>query len=313
MNNLLVSGLTLSSYRILRQRLQLIEEAGIRSKRIDARDRAGVIETLAAFGPQIIVHLAAVAHMDRSQNNPSVAFDHNIATLANSLEAARLVEAERLVFFSSSTVYGDFKQPHAEETDECKPKNIYGAHKLIGEQMVKSYGDSYALRSTIIRPQALYGPRCISQRVTQRFLERAAGREPLVVDGDGEDRLDFTHVADLVSGTRAAIERHGAGNETFNIAAGAACSLNELVAILRQHFPDLQYSHGPLDDTRPRRGTMSIAKARELLGYEPKWRIERGMADYVRWYMEFSGGGEERRGTQSSRRNRAPRVAASAH
>lgn len=312
-NNLLASGLSVQSYRILKRRISMLANAAIETQRVDARDHAGMTHALAAFQPDTIVHLAAVAHMDRSQVAPYNAFEHNVATLANTLEAARLLETGRVVFFSSSTAYGDFKTPHAEETDPCKPKNIYGAHKLIGEQMVQAYGRAYGIDWTIIRPQALYGPRCISGRVTQRFVEHAFHGKPLVIDGDGEDRLDFTHVEDVVQGTRLAIEKPAGRNQTFNIACGNATSLNELIEILRGHFPALQYTHGPLDETRPKRGTMSIAKARELLGYQPQWPIAKGMADYVEWYKGFASGAKEGRRPQIARRNRTASLAAAAH
>ena len=99
---------------------------------------------------------------------------------------------------SSSMVYGDFDADIVSENKNCKPIGIYGTLKYSGELLVKSYNQVFDLPYTIIRPSALYGERCVSRRVGQIFIENAIQNNDIFVNGDGEDKLDFTYIEDLV-------------------------------------------------------------------------------------------------------------------
>ena len=106
------------------------------------------------------------------------------------------------IYFSSSMVYGDFKKNIVSETDQLKPKGIYGSLKLAGELLVKAYKQAFNLNYTIIRPSALYGERCISRRVGQVFIENLIQKKKLVVNGSNKQRLDFTYIDDLMMGVK---------------------------------------------------------------------------------------------------------------
>ena len=124
------------------------------------------------------MHLAAVAHANRSNKDPFSTFDHSMRTLENALDWARGVELEHFIFFSSSMVYGNFRPPTVTEDHPLDPIGIYGALKLGGEKLVIAYNQVFGLPYTIIRPSALYGPRCVSRRVGQAFIESAlVGRD----------------------------------------------------------------------------------------------------------------------------------------
>ena len=274
------------------ERADLLELAGVPRLHVDVRQARLFNRLTGSLKPEAIVHLAAVAHIDRSNKDPASTFEHSLVTLAHSLELARAVECRHFVYFSSSTAYGDFKKPIVDETEPCSPRGIYGTQKLAGEWMVRGYGD-IGLPYTIIRPCALYGPRCVSGRVTQKFVEMAHNGQTIRIDGDGEGRHDFTSVYDLIDGVARVLNRPPHG-ETYNITAGEARSVNELVAIIRRGYPEMRVEHGPSDPEKPSRGTMSVKKAYDLLGYEPQWSLERGMADYIDWYKGFRAGMERR-------------------
>lgn len=239
---------------------------------------------LSGFKPDCIVHLAAVAHIDRSNKDPHSTFDHSLRTLENTLDVARSIGCPHVIYFSSSTVYGDFSAPVYDERSPCKPKGIYGAIKLAGELIVRAYGETGGPDWTIIRPCALYGPRCISGRVIQKFIEAAkAGETCRVVPG----KVDFTYVDDLTGGVELAINDRSARNQTFNMTAGNARTLTEVVDVLKRYFPHADFRVEELDPERPMRGTLSCDLARKLLGYKPEFQIERGMAVYVDWYRHL--------------------------
>lgn len=267
----------------INQRLGYLHAVNIKLLVGDARDYHAVSRAVSELQPTAIVHLAAVAHANRSNKDPFSTFDHSLRTLENVLDASRGTNA-RFVYLSSSMVYGDFHGRAAHEDQHCSPLGIYGSLKLAGELMVKSYNQVFGSEYVIIRPSALYGERCVSRRVGQAFIESALTAGVLTVNGDGSDALDFTYIDDVVSGLLLAIIEPKAAGEIFNLTFGAARSIEELAEIVRSYFPSVKLVHQPKDVLMPERGTLSIEKARSLLGYKPDFPIERGFARYVEWY-----------------------------
>lgn len=274
---------------ILNERLDLLRAAGVPLHPQDARDYHALSRILSEIKPQVIVHLAAVSHAGRSNKDPYSTFDHSMRTLENALDYAR-TEAEHFVFLSSSMVYGNFATPEVTEDHPLNPIGIYGALKLGGEKLVIAYQQVFDLSYTIVRPSALYGPRCVSRRVGQIFVEEALAGRPLKIEGDGEERLDFTYIDDLVDGLCLAIGHPGASNQVFNLTYGAARSIADLVEVLKRQFADVTVTHVPRDRLMPFRGTLNVDKARDLLGYVPANPIDIGFAKYVDWYRQRPGG-----------------------
>jgi nucleoside-diphosphate-sugar epimerase len=274
--------------RILLERLRLLEEAGIPLCRQDARDYHGLSRALGEFAPDTIIHLAAVAHANRSNKDPFSTFDHSMRTLENALDWSRASNLHRFVFFSSSMVYGNFLTDTVAEDHPLEPIGIYGALKLGGEKLVIAYNQVFDMPYTIVRPSALYGPRCVSRRVSQAFIESAIVGDTLRVDGEGDERIDFTYIDDVVAGVIRSIEHDGARNEIFNMTAGKARSLRDLVTLVQQHFPELEVEYVERDRLRPFRGTLSMDKARELIGHVPAVELEDGLRRYVDWYRELT-------------------------
>ena len=274
--------------RIIHERLDLLRGAGIPLHPLDARDYHALGRLLNhQIKPDVIVHLAAVAHAGRSNKDPFSTFDHSLRTLENALDCAR-GQVEHFVYLSSSMVYGNVRTAEIDEDHPLDPIGIYGALKLAGEKMVIAYRQVFDLPYTIVRPSALYGPRCVSRRVGQIFIESALSGGSLRVDGDGGEKLDFTYVDDLVDGIILAIERPEARNQIFNLTYGAARSIQDLVAVVRRHFPDVRVETVARDQLMPFRGTLSIERARRLLGYAPRFPIDVGFPRYIDWYKQLS-------------------------
>jgi nucleoside-diphosphate-sugar epimerase len=268
----------------LLDRMTLLKENGVIVTRGDATGYHGLSRTAREFQPHAIVHLSAVAHANRARKMRHETFDNNLKTLENVLDIAAqrdvFPDAPHVVYFSSSMVYGDFKLGQALESFECDPKTLYGGVKLAGENLIKGYRE-LGVPYTIIRPSALYGPRCISGRVIQKFIEAARRGEPVRVQESSS--LDFTYINDLVDGVVLALESDVRG-ETFNMTYGKARQLLEVLRILREHYPDLTWEKQPNEMEMPNRGTCVMAKAKNLLGHEPKWPLEKGIPAYVDWY-----------------------------
>ncbi len=272
--------------RIIHERLDMILGAGIGLHPIDAREYHALGEVLNNIKPQVLIHLAAVAHAGKSNKDPYSTFDHSLRTLENSLDCARGV-MEHFIFLSSSMVYGNFRTEEVREDHVLEPIGIYGALKVGGEKLVIAYQQVFDLPYTIIRPSALYGPRCVSRRVGQVFIENAMSGAKLTVAGDGEEKLDFTYIDDLIEGICLAIERPEARNQIFNLTFGRGRSLNEILDIVLRHFPDAAIERVERDALMPIRGTLNTDKAHELLGFRPQYPIERGFERYIDWYRRL--------------------------
>jgi nucleoside-diphosphate-sugar epimerase len=285
-NNLYTLGGQPEQYgRMLSERETLLDYARVPVLVMDARNYHLLSHALGAFRPEACVHLAAVAHIDRSRKDPLSTFDHSLVTLENALDVSVALGVQRFIYFSSSTVYGNFPSPVVDEETPCNPIGTYGSLKLAGELMVKAYRNDKGLNYTIVRPQALYGERCISRRVVQCFIEAALGGAPLRIAGDGSAEHDFTYIEDLVSGVSAVLRSEAAVDQTFCITASQARSLNDLAEIVTQWIPG-KIERGHSDD-KPKRGTMSVDKARSLLNWGPRYGLDEGVKNYIRWYSRF--------------------------
>jgi nucleoside-diphosphate-sugar epimerase len=274
--------------RMLNKRLELLRAAGLPLHILDARDYLKLCLTLEQIKPQIVVQLAAVAHAGTSNKDPYNTFDHSLRTLENALDSVRAY-IEHFIYISSSMVYGNFLSPEVDEDHPLNPIGIYGALKVAGEKIVVAYQQVFDVPYTIIRPSALYGPRCVSRRVGQIFIENSLVGRPLQVDGDGAEKVDFTYVDDLVEGISLVMQKSAAHNQIFNLTFGASRSIQDVIGIIRQHFPGIEVQYVERDKLRPFRGTLSVDKAVQLLGYHPKHPIEVGFPKYINWYQQFCG------------------------
>ena len=274
---------------ILKNRIELLNENEIKLNILDARDNTLVNKYYTEINPDIIVHLAAVSHANKSNKDPHSTFDNSLRTLENTLDYAKNKKTH-VIYLSSSMVYGNFKDGEVDENSKCDPIGIYGNLKLSGEMILKSFNHVFDLPYTIIRPSALYGERCVSRRVGQVFIESAIQNQDIHINGDGEEKLDFTYIKDLVEGLTLCCEVEKAKNETFNITFGNARKVNDLVSILKNDFPSTKVIYKEREKFLPKRGTLNNDKAKDLLGFYPSYSLEKGYPLYISWYKNFWDG-----------------------
>ena len=272
--------------KMIEQRLNLLKEYEIKLIEVDARDYKFMNYLINTIPCQTLVHLAAVAHADKSNKNPYNTFDHSLRTLENTLDIARTShnDINHYIYFSSSMIYGNFTKGSVTEETRCDPLGIYGNLKFCAEQIVKAYQQAFGLDYTIIRPSALYGERCVSRRVGQIFIEEALKGNPINITGDGSSKLDFTYIDDLVSGIINVIENEISRNQTFNITYGEARSIGQMADIIKSYFPNVDINYLPKDKLTPDRGTLDVTKAKNIIGYSPQYPLEKGYPKYIEWY-----------------------------
>lgn len=267
-------------YHMLLWRLNYLNNK-VKIVRGDIRVQKTLIRCIKDFNPDAIVHLAALAVAQKTREFPDEATTINVNGTLNVLESVReLKNLKKMIFFSSSFVYGHFKYEPADEVHSLDPIDIYGGTKLTGEIFTKTYCKELSFPYVIIRPSAVYGYGDANQRVSGLLIENAYKGKPLILH-DETSRLDFTYVEDLVQGTILCIDSEKANNETFNLTCGRARTLKEYAEILKGIFPNLKIEKKVPDIIRPKRGTLDIKKAVKLLGYKPRYSIEEGIKEYA--------------------------------
>ena len=273
-------------------RLKLMRENEVTLYVQDAREYHKISALIVKIDPDVVIHLAAVAHANRSNKDPFSTFDHSLRTLENVLDAIKN-RNKHLIFFSSSMVYGNFGEDQVSEEKICNPLGIYGALKFSAEKIIIGYNQVFGIPYTIIRPSALYGERCVSRRVGQAFIENAIIGKDLTINGDGEESLDFTYIDDLIQGVILAVAKKQALNEIFNITYGSSRKINSLADIVIKNFDGIKIQYNTRDSLMPERLTLNVDKAKDLLGYKPSNPIEEGFLKYIDWYKNYSSSNPE--------------------
>jgi nucleoside-diphosphate-sugar epimerase len=271
----------------LEERLELIRSSDAGLIISNATDRYDVSNILSKHY-DVVYLLAAVSHASRSNSDPVGAIENGLLPFVNVVTELAKKPETRLVYLSSSTVYGHFTKEAVDENDECNPYGMYAVLKHVGEKILSETGKNSDLNFAVVRPSALYGERCISRRVSQIFLENAFAGRKLVFQGNKDEKLDFTYIQDLVQGLILAGFHENGHRELFNITYGNARPILTLVNILQEYFPKLKLEVTERDQATPLRGTLLNTKAKKLLGFNPQWRLEDGYPNYIRWYLQRS-------------------------
>lgn len=240
--------------------------------------------------PEYILHLGALPLATVARVSADHAFESILRGTFNLVELALEVGVEKLLYVSSSMVYGDFTQMPMPEDARTAPKDPYGGFKLAGEVIVETFSRGHGLPYAIVRPSAVYGPTDMNDRIVQRFVECALWNRPLTIVDPDHTYLDFSYVKDVAQGM-VKVLLSPVKNETFNITAGEGRTLTELHDLLRERYPDMPVEVSTkTEDFRPKRGALDIAKARELVGYEPQYPLERGVEEYLEFLSSLPSG-----------------------
>lgn len=273
--------------KILQQRLGDILDQ-IEIIRGDARYYDDVENTVSRIQPDIIIHLANMPISKLSNIHLDEAIDSTVTTTINLLKASRKIDnIKRFVYISSSMVYGDFNYIPADEEHPKNPIGIYGTAKLAGETLTIGMARHFSIDYSIVRPSAVYGPSDINERVSQIFIDKSSKGEKIKVKGGDSTKLDFTYVDDVAEGIFLVSTKTGGANEVFNITKGEGRSLIDFVNILKKYWPELEFSVEDHDDEVSMRGTLSIEKAKKLIGFDPKITLEMGIEKYVEYKKRF--------------------------
>lgn len=238
----------------------------------------------------IVYHEAAFTSVPKSVKQPQSCNDVNINGTLNVLNAALKKQVNKIIFASSSSVYGDIETLPKDEDMRRVPISPYGVSKLAAESYMQVYNHVYNLDTICLRYFNVFGPR---QRdspysgVIAIWLGNIASDEPLVIFGDGKNSRDFTYIEDVVQANLLAAQKDIEG-EIINIGAGSPINLTDLANLMLKiaEKEDLEIKY-----TDPRPGDIihsyaDISKSKELLDFEPKFDQEKGLEDYFKWFTD---------------------------
>jgi nucleoside-diphosphate-sugar epimerase len=255
--------------------------AGVELIEADVRDAAACAGAMR--GARFAFHLAALGSVPRSMADPATTIAVNVAGTANVLAAGRDAGVERIVYASSSSVYGDSTALPAREGEEGLPLSPYALSKVMDEDLAEIFGRCFALALVGLRFFNVYGPRQSADgpyaAVIPRFLAAARAGAPMEIEGDGEQSRDFTYVDDAVQALlRASVAPAEACGAAYNVAGGKRVTVNELAATLAA----LSGSPVPPRHVPPRQGDVrhslaDLALVRSRLGYEPRVELRAGL------------------------------------
>lgn len=256
----------------------------VRVVRGDIRDRRLVEELFEAERFDGVIHLAAMAGVRPSVQDPLLYEDVNVRGTLVLLEALRRRPGVPLVFASSSSVYGARdKVPFSEDDDIPRPVSPYAATKRAGELLCYTHHHLFAIPVACLRFFTVYGPRQRPEMAIAKFSAAIERGEAIPFYGDGQTRRDYTYIDDIVEGVVAALDRCQ-GYEIYNLGENATTTLEELVETLaREIGKPARIDRQPLQPGDVPLTCADISKARRMLGYDPKIPVADGLRRYVAW------------------------------
>ena len=251
----------------------------------DIRDKAAVVK--ACQGMDVVVHLAAHTRVVDSVANPRLNFDSNVTGTMNVLEACREAGVKKMIFASTGGAILGEQEPPVHEGMVPRPVSAYGASKLAGEAYCSAFHGSYGLNTVALRFSNVYGPYSYHKgSAVAVFFKQLIQNEPITIYGDGKQTRDFLYVGDLVEAILLADKADTPG-EYFQIASGRETSILTLLDTMKKIIPEAKFDihHEPARGGEILRNYANIEKARRMLGYDPKTRLEDGLKKTWEWFL----------------------------
>jgi UDP-N-acetylglucosamine 4-epimerase len=254
----------------------------------------------ATHGVDYILHQAALGSVPRSIAHPLDSHGNNVTGFLNILTAARHNQVKRLVYASSSSVYGDNPELPKREENIGHCLSPYAATKRANELYANVFSRCYSLECVGLRYFNVFGPRQDPNgpyaAVIPKWIAAMMQDQPVYINGDGETCRDFCHVSNVIQANllAATVEKSEAVNEIYNVAVCARTTLNQLYDLLRKQllpwFPHLRDIRPVYQDFRlgdVRHSEADISKAARLLGYVPSHTLEQGLSESLDWYRQY--------------------------
>lgn len=277
------------SPELKRARAERLRKQGIEVIDCDIQDSQHLKRLFDEKGFTHVVHLAAQAGVRYSITHPFPYSNSNLDGFLHVLELCRHHQPLKLIFASSSSVYGgNTKTPFCESDPTDHPISLYAATKKSGELMAQTYHHLYHFPIVGLRYFTVYGPWGRPDMAYYLFTEAILNDQPIPVFNHGKMRRDFTYIDDIIMGTAAALDYEG-GFEIFNLGNHQTEELMDMIHILEKYLgKKAQIDFKTMQPGDVKETYANIDKAQKLLGFQPKTSLEKGLERFVQWYFSRS-------------------------
>ncbi|TET90505.1 MAG: NAD-dependent epimerase/dehydratase family protein [Methanomassiliicoccales archaeon] len=237
-------------------------------------------------GVDVVFHEAAQPGVRVSIRDPFKTHSTNVDGTLNVLLASSDSDVKKIIYASSSSVYGNDVTRPTRENCGTRPISPYGVSKLVTEHYCRVFGELYGLKIVTLRYFTVFGPRQRPDMAIRKFVHLMSSGKPARIFGNGEQTRDFTYISDIVDANMLAMKSNGADGEVLNIGGGSSVSVNEVVSRIGEYFPDSPppvyqgIQEGDVDHT-----LSDNSKARELLGWKPKTSFDEGLKKSIDWFL----------------------------
>ncbi len=237
--------------------------------------------------PELIIHLAAKAGVRPSILDPQGYFNVNVMGTLNVLEAMRISGIKKMIFASSSSVYGNCKVvPFSESMNVDFPISPYATTKKAGELLCHTYHHLYSMDIFCLRFFTVYGPRQRPDLAIHKFTKALIEEKEIQLFGDGSTRRDYTHINDIIQGIDLSV-KNCKGFQIINLGESQTISLNDLILLLEKATSKTaKLNYLPFQEGDVLQTHADISKAQNLLGYSPQYKLKNGIIDFVKWYKK---------------------------
>jgi len=254
----------------------------------DIRDKKGLDDIFRDANIEVVIHLAAKAGVRPSIESIEEYYDVNVNGTVNLLESMRKNGVKKMLFASSSSIYGNnAKVPFSEADPVDNPISPYASTKKSGELLCHVYHHLYNFDITCLRFFTVFGPRQRPDLAIHKFTRLIEEEKPIPFYGDGSTSRDYTYIADIVDGINCAIN-HLKGYQIFNLGESNVITLNQLVRTIENTLNKKAIlNKQPMQPGDVNKTYADISRAKSEIGYNPKFDFETGIKEFVEWYENF--------------------------
>lgn len=253
----------------------------------DVTDRIFLEKLFKKYRFEKVIHLAARAGVRPSFENPNIYVKDNLLGTLSLLETIKRFPVKNFIFASSSSVYGNSSRaPFSENSDTDTPLSPYGATKKAGELLCFTYHQKYKIPTTILRFFTVYGPRQRPDMAIHLFTKLILEKKEIPVFGEGNSERDYTYIGDVLQGILAALQKQF-DFEIFNLGTSHTIMLKDLIGLLEKNLKQkARLKFFPFFEGDMRLTYANISRARKLLNYKPRTRLEDGLKEFIAWYKK---------------------------
>jgi len=277
--------------KLKKERLNILKQYDNFSfSQVDITDYQALEKVFKKYPPEKICHLAAQAGVRYSLTHPFVYEKTNMLGFLNILELMRKYKIKDLVFASSSSVYGGIKEiPFREDMNINKPISLYAATKAANELYAYVYHHLYNINAVGLRFFTVYGPWGRPDMALFLFTKAILENKPIKVFNYGKMKRDFTYIDDIVNGITSSLNKVSElGYEIFNLGCSNQVELMDFIKAIEEELgKKAKKNMLPLQPGDVPETYADVSKAKELLGYQPKVKIEEGVKKFIKWYREY--------------------------